>query len=44
MIEEEYNIIFKIVIIGYSSVGKTGILQRYINNEFNENSKATVGV
>lgn len=36
--------IFKIVIIGDSSVGKTGLLCRYLNNEFNEQTKATVGV
>lgn len=42
--EDEYDMIFKLVIIGDSSVGKTGILSRYLSKEFNENSKATVGV
>ena len=39
-----YNMLFKIVLIGESSVGKTNILSKYLNNEFNPNSKATVGV
>lgn len=42
--EEEYDFIFKIVIIGDSSVGKTGILNRYLHNEFYKDTKATVGV
>ena len=41
---EGYNIIFKLVIIGDASVGKTNILSKYLNNEFDENSKATIGV
>ena len=39
-----YNMLFKIVLIGESSVGKTNILSKYLNDEFNPNSKATVGV
>ena len=39
-----YNMLFKVVLIGESSVGKTNILSKYLNNEFNPNSKATVGV
>ena len=39
-----YNMIFKIVLIGDSSVGKTNILSKYLTNEFDPNSKATVGV
>ena len=34
----------KIVIIGDSGVGKTNILSRFIKNQFNENSKNTIGV
>ena len=41
---EEYKMIFKVVIVGDSGVGKTNILLRYLKNEFNEESKATVGV
>ncbi|KAI4370412.1 hypothetical protein MLD38_018766 [Melastoma candidum] len=39
---EEY--LFKIVIIGDSAVGKSNLLSRYARNEFNPNSKATIGV
>lgn len=40
--EEEY--LFKIVIIGDSAVGKSNLLSRYARNEFDSNSKATIGV
>ncbi|KAK9288508.1 hypothetical protein L1049_016967 [Liquidambar formosana] len=39
---EEY--LFKVVIIGDSAVGKSNLLSRYARNEFNMNSKATIGV
>lgn len=39
---EDYS--FKIVIVGDAGVGKSNILTRFINNEFNMESKATVGV
>eukprot|EP00252_Welwitschia_mirabilis_P016213 TRINITY_DN35791_c0_g1_i1.p1 TRINITY_DN35791_c0_g1~~TRINITY_DN35791_c0_g1_i1.p1 ORF type:complete len:215 (-),score=28.27 TRINITY_DN35791_c0_g1_i1:155-799(-) len=39
---EEY--LFKIVVIGDSAVGKSNLLSRYARNEFNPNSKATIGV
>ena len=42
--EEEYSLIFKIILIGDTSVGKTNILSRYINDTFSETSKSTVGV
>ena len=44
MDEEIFHFMFKLVLIGDSSVGKTNILGRYLKNEFKENSKATVGV
>ena len=34
----------KVILIGDSSVGKTNIMSKYLKNQFNENSKATVGV
>ena len=40
----DYDIIFKIVLIGDSSVGKTNIFSKYLNDEFDPDSKATVGV
>eukprot|EP01091_Cochliopodium_minus_P018241 TRINITY_DN732_c0_g1_i1.p1 TRINITY_DN732_c0_g1~~TRINITY_DN732_c0_g1_i1.p1 ORF type:complete len:196 (-),score=52.34 TRINITY_DN732_c0_g1_i1:52-639(-) len=36
--------IFKILIIGDSGVGKTNIMERFTKNEFNENTKSTIGV
>jgi small GTP-binding protein len=39
---EEYSI--KIVVVGDSGVGKSNILTRYVQDEFNQDSKATVGV
>lgn len=40
--EEQY--LFKIVIIGDSAVGKSNLLSRFARDEFDKNSKATVGV
>ncbi|XP_024382451.1 ras-related protein RABA5e [Physcomitrium patens] len=39
---EDY--LFKVVLIGDSAVGKSNLLSRYARNEFNLNSKATIGV
>ena len=39
-----YNMIFKIVLIGDTSVGKTNILSKYLKGEFDPKSKSTVGV
>ena len=44
MSEENYDVLFKIVLIGDSFVGKTTIMSKYLKNEFHEDSKATVGV
>ena len=43
-IDDNYDVIYKIVLVGDSGVGKTNIMLRYINKEFNINTKATVGV
>lgn len=42
--EEEYNFLFKLVLIGDSGVGKSNLLSRYTRNEFNLESKTTIGV
>lgn len=44
MSDEVYDMIFKLVIIGDSYVGKTNIMSQYLKKEFNVDSKATVGV
>ena len=45
--EEEntnYQLLYKIIIIGDAAVGKSNILTRYSKNEFSENTRSTVGV
>ena len=39
-----YEYIFKIILIGNSGVGKSSILQRYIQKVFNESYASTIGV
>ena len=41
---ENYDLLYKIIIIGDSCVGKSNILSRYLKDEFREDSKSTVGV
>ena len=41
-LREDYKL--KVVIVGDSGVGKSNLIKRFTTNEFNENSKATVGV
>ena len=41
---ESYEQLYKIIIIGDSGVGKSNILGRYLNNEFKQETKSTVGV
>ena len=38
------EVILKIIILGSSQVGKTSILNRYFNNEFQENMLSTIGI
>jgi len=42
--DEEYDFLFKVVLVGDSGVGKSNILSRFTRNEFNLQSKATIGV
>lgn len=42
--DEEYDYLFKIVLIGDSGVGKSNLLSRFTRNEFNLESKSTIGV
>ena len=41
---KEYDYIMKLILIGDASVGKTNILNKYLKNEFDPNSKSTLGV
>ena len=42
--DEEYDYLFKFVLIGDSGVGKSNLLSRFTRNEFNLESKSTIGV
>lgn len=42
--DEEYDYLFKIVLIGDSAVGKSNLLSRFTRNEFSLESKSTIGV
>ena len=44
MEEEGYDVLFKIILVGDTSVGKTNIINKYIKNEFHEDFYATIGV
>lgn len=39
-----YNFVFKVVLIGESGVGKSNLLSRFTKNEFNHDSRTTIGV
>ena len=43
-VEDNYDYLFKTVLIGDSGVGKSNLLSRYTKNEFHLGSKATIGV
>ncbi|XP_019162047.1 PREDICTED: ras-related protein RABA1f-like [Ipomoea nil] len=42
--EEDYDYLFKVVLIGDSGVGKSNLLSRFTRNEFNQESRSTIGV
>ena len=44
VINPEKDYLFKIVLVGDCGVGKTQIRTRYTMNEFNPQSKSTIGV
>ena len=42
--DERYDFLYKIVLIGDSGVGKSNLLSRFTRNQFNMESKMTIGV
>lgn len=40
----EYDYVIKTIIIGDSNVGKSNIITKFVDNEFNSKSKTTIGV
>ncbi|XP_034016326.1 ras-related protein Rab-25-like isoform X1 [Thalassophryne amazonica] len=42
--DDAYNFVFKVVLIGESGVGKSNLLSRFTKNEFNHDSRTTIGV
>ena len=42
--DDSYDQLYKIILIGDASVGKSNILSRYLSNAFKQDTKSTVGV
>ena len=42
--EVDYDYLYKLVLIGDSGVGKSNLLSRFVRNEFNLETKTTIGV
>ena len=44
IMEDQYDFMYKIVLIGDSSVGKTNLFNRFVHQDYIEDTKPTVGV
>jgi len=41
---EEYDVLYKMILVGDSGVGKSNIALRYVKDNFKEDSMSTIGV
>lgn len=41
---QDYDFLFKVVLIGNSGVGKSALMTRYVDDNFSDSYKATIGV
>lgn len=44
ILSQDYDMVFKVLLIGNSSVGKSSLLLRFADNIFNESFLPTIGV
>lgn len=44
VLSQDYDMVFKLLIIGNSSVGKSSLLLRFADDVFNESFLPTIGV
>ena len=44
MSHDEYDYIFKLVIVGHGNVGKTSLFLRFINDSYSEYQYSTMGI
>ncbi len=42
--QKEYDYMFKLILVGSASVGKSNILLKYTKDQFDESSQTTIGV
>jgi Ras-related protein Rab-7A len=43
MAQSGKKILLKVLVLGESAVGKTSLLERYVNNKFSMQTKSTIG-
>ena len=42
--EDDYDFLFKVVLVGDSGVGKSNLISRFTRGEFHLDTKSTIGV